>query len=155
MAQEIPARARGLARALTRSARLTGVGIALVASVVATACGEDPITRPNLPAERSVSQAAVNEAGAALCSLLSTDDAEAATRSFEDRAHETVHAIADAVRDGDPALAGALLEAKDPIETAVAANAPPDSYRLQVRALIETLGTAVEALGLTVPSCVA
>jgi hypothetical protein len=96
----------------------------------------------------------VSEAVTALCTLLVTDDPDEAARAFEDHAHDTIHAIADGVRDIDPALAGAVLEAKDPIETAVARGDPPRSYRDDVRALLDAVGAALHALGApAAPTC--
>ena len=139
---------------LACSARLTGVGLALVATVVAPACTQDPVARPGTSSPGPLSQAAVSEAVTALCTLLVTDDPDEAARAFEDHAHDTIHAIADGVRDIDPALAGAVLEAKDPIETAVARGDPPRSYRDDVRALLDAVGAALHALGApAAPTC--
>ena len=142
-----------MARALSRAVRVAGIAVAVVAVVSVTSCGQDPVAGPPTVPPGRVSQAAVDEAVAGLCALLATDDATEAARAFEDRAHDTLHAIADALVDADPGAAGAVLEAKEPVESAIADEAPPASYRDDVEALIDATGEAVAELGLTVPSC--
>jgi hypothetical protein len=101
-----------------------------------------------------VSQSAASAAALGLCDVRAqAGDAGAAGATFDDRVHETIHAIAAAVQEVDPEVAAHLLETKERVESDLADGAAERDLGADVDRLIEATAAATEALGLDPTGC--
>jgi ABC-type glycerol-3-phosphate transport system substrate-binding protein len=126
--------------------------LALVVAVALAGCGGDVGTdgeRTASPVSRRQAALAVT----ALCAMRTAEDHEEAMERFENDAHATLHAVGDAVRERDAALAGRLLRAKSRVESRLATGASPDAMRPDVEALADATVAALGELGVDVPAC--
>ena len=125
-----------------------GALAAVAALLVLTACGDDsdPPARP---------RAAETTLVADLCVVLdaaAAGDVDRARSSFD---HGPLHTLADDATGADRSVAARLLEAKEAVESGLAADDPdPDELVTDLDALIEATGDALEATGAsTSPTC--
>lgn len=143
-----------------RPARRRGITAAgLTVLLLAAACGATdaaaptPTPSPTIQGPISVRTATVAVEG--LCEIKVTfpNDPRAAADLFENRVHEHLHEIARAVQTGDPAAAGALLEAKEVVETDLAGDPVPARLPKDVAELETATRDALSTLGLEMPPC--
>ncbi len=115
--------------------------VAVVALVVlAAACGDDRPTDPRVDAHAALCEAAERR-----------DRPEEARQLFFDRAHDALHAVARDLGGVDRAQAGALLEAKERVESGLQSpgpNLPDDLARLA-----EVYRASLGRLAIEAPPC--
>ena len=102
-----------------------------------------------------VSQAQADEAMTALCDIAEgrvTAFAEVEA-AFNNRAHETLHHVAAAAQEEDPAKAAALLEAKSVVETDLEQDEAPADVAEHVAALAAATAPAIRSIGLDAEPC--
>jgi hypothetical protein len=102
-----------------------------------------------------VAQHQANEAMSALCDIAegrvtAFDEIQAA---FNNRAHETLHHVAEVAQEEDPAAAGALLEAKSVVETDLEEEEPSAEISDHVAILAEATASAIRVIGLNAGAC--
>lgn len=102
-----------------------------------------------------VTQDQADGAMAALCGIAegrvtAFDEIQA---DFNNRAHETLHHIAAAAQERDPASAGALLETKSVVESDLEQGEPPAEIAEHATALAEATAAAIGAIGLEAEAC--
>ena len=102
-----------------------------------------------------VTQDQADEAMAALCDIAqgrvtAFDEVQAA---FNNRAHETLHHIAAAAEEEDPASAGALLESKSGVEADLEQEEAPAGLADHAAALAEATAAAIRVIGLNAGAC--
>ncbi|HZD79990.1 MAG TPA: hypothetical protein VE646_08110 [Actinomycetota bacterium] len=102
-----------------------------------------------------VEPAAARSAVEALCSISNdeTSDRSAANRIFYDQAHEELHVIAAAAQTTDPDTAATLLQAKEQVESDLAAHELPDDFDSDIAHLVGATQEGLRALGLSAPTC--
>ena len=133
-------------------------------ALLAPACGRDAAQEPgsgtasssgpSSPTE-AVTQAEADEAMRALCDIASgavtsTDDI---LEAFHARAHETLHRVAMEVQATQPAVAGALLEAKSVVEADLEQAPFPDTLQGDVQNLMGAFAVALPENGLVPADC--
>jgi hypothetical protein len=139
--------------------RRSRVLVALLTAAMLAACGGTEVEvggtgSPSPTGATGVSQTAASAAALGLCDVRAqAGDAETAGATFDDRVHETIHAIAAAVQGADPEVAARLLEAKERVESDLADGAPEQELGADVDRLIDELAAATEALGLDPTDC--
>jgi hypothetical protein len=130
--------------------------LAVLILVVATAaCGES--AGGTTDRSGSVTQEQADEAMGALCDIAggrvsALEDAQAA---FQDRAHETLHHVAEVAQQEDPASAAALLEAKSVVESDLEQDGLPPDLAAHAATLAEATAEAIRAIGLSAEACTA
>lgn len=119
--------------------------------VLAAACagGSDDGPTTITVAGQPVAVAPLIDAHAGLCQA--ADQPDAARRLFFDRSHEALHTVARALEDVDRAQAGELLQAKEKVESELAA--PPPSLPDDLRRLADVYRAGLGRLAITAPSC--
>ena len=123
-------------------------------ALVAAACGDEgDAGEPLLPSLGVVTPDTATTAVLGLCDLTNATDVVEARATFLDRSHATLHAIAAAADAEDRASAGALFEAKQRVEAALARDDLPNRFRRDVETLIDTTRDALDAIGLDAPAC--
>jgi hypothetical protein len=93
-------------------------------------------------------------AAAALCDARAAlpDDRETAVRTFQDRAHETLHVLAaDAALDRG--IAGELLRSKEAVESGIASGVDGDQLAAPMEVLSVSTAAALSDLGVEVEPC--
>ena len=87
--------------------------------------------------------------------LAQAGDVEAASDTFESRAHAELHSLADRVAATDRDAAADLLEAKQRVEAAFGSSdtADPRAVAAGLLTVQDQVGNAAEALGLDRPVC--
>lgn len=126
----------------------------MVLAALFSACGgEGGVTVPS--ATGPVDAEAAGRAVLALCEIATdhTDDLKTAGAVFQDRSHETLHAIAAAVEEVDRVAAADLLTAKQRVEADLASDELPVGFAGDVDALVSATARALEAIGMSVPPC--
>ncbi|MFB3738980.1 MAG: hypothetical protein ACE14W_08445 [Candidatus Velamenicoccus archaeovorus] len=90
-----------------------------------------------------------------LCRIAAQDtgDRAAATTVFFDRVHEELHVIAAAAQPRDTDAAARLLEAKERVESDLAASRLPPGFAEHVTTLLGATRGALRSLGLEAPPC--
>lgn len=89
----------------------------------------------------------------ALCEAAVAPDAEAAREAFA-RAHDGLHTLAgDLQRTDQRVVAGDLLEAKQRVEAALAAEPVPEDLDARLDAMLTATADAVAASGQPRPTC--
>ncbi|HEX9121807.1 MAG TPA: hypothetical protein VF984_00375, partial [Actinomycetota bacterium] len=90
-----------------------------------------------------------------ICEMAAKDAADrtAANSVFYDRVHEELHVIAAAVQPRNTDVAATLLQAKERIESDLAATQLPASFADDMDALLGATGNALRTLDLDVPAC--
>jgi hypothetical protein len=125
-------------------------GVALALALAVGACGGDlDDDRTITVAGQPVAVAPLVDAHAGLCQAAAQPDA--ARRLFFDRSHEALHTVARALEDVDRAQAGALLQAKETVESELAA--PPPSLPDDLRRLADVYRSGLGRLAITAPPC--
>jgi len=125
----------------------------VVLALLLAACGGDADEPAPSPTAAAVDREATDGAVLALCELAGVDGVEEADAIFHDRAHETLHEIADAAEDVDRPAAGDLLAAKQVVEADLLESELPATFSADVVALIDATGVALGALGLEPAAC--
>ena len=125
--------------------------VAVALLLMATACGADSKEAPETitVAGQPVAVAPLVDAHAGLCQA--ADQPDAARRLFFDRSHEALHTVARALEDVDRAQAGELLQAKEKVESALAA--PPPSLPDDLRRLADVYRAGLGRLAIAAPPC--
>jgi hypothetical protein len=102
-----------------------------------------------------VTQAQADEAMGGLCDIAAGGLTEMTEvhEAFHGRAHEALHAVAAEVQEVDPAVAGALLEAKAVVETDLEEEAPPIDLPGHTATLMGAFSDALLAIGLVPADC--
>jgi hypothetical protein len=128
--------------------RRAAAALALV--VALGACGGDSDDdRTITVAGQPVAAAPLVDAHAGLCQAAAQPDA--ARRLFFDRSHEALHTVARALEDVDRAQAGELLQAKERVESELAA--PPPSLPDDLYRLADVYRAGLGRLAITAPPC--
>jgi hypothetical protein len=121
-----------------------------VAALLATGCG---------PGRPPVGPTALDRAADAICAATDAarrGDLGEAERVFEDRAHASLHDLAERAARRDRAAAGQLLQAKQRVEAAFAAEADPEELADLLIALRSKMVEAGRSIGTRLaPECVA
>jgi hypothetical protein len=125
----------------------------LVLAVATVACGDS--AGGTTDRSGTVTQTQADDAMGALCDIAggrvtAFDDVRAA---FQDRAHETLHHIAEVAREEDPASAAALLEAKSVVESDLEQDDPPPELAAHAATLAEATAGAIRGIGLSAETC--
>lgn len=117
-------------------------------AVVAVACGGGDDETVTVGGER-VTVARLVGAHAGLCEAATSP--VTARALFFDRSHEALHAVARGVEEVDRAQAGALLQAKEKVESQLDIPAPtlPDD----LRRLADVYRTSLGRLAIEAPPC--
>jgi hypothetical protein len=91
----------------------------------------------------------------ALCEIAAHEgaDRDAASATFYDPAHQTLHVIAAAVERRDRAAAAALQQAKGVVEDDLARERLPRSFAGDIEALVSETRDGLERIGIDVPPC--
>jgi len=133
---------------------MRSIGLSVLLALATVACGANGDDATDL--HGSVTQDQADEAMAALCGIAegrvtAFDEVQAA---FNNRAHETLHHIAEVAQEEHPAAAGALLEAKSVVETDLEEEAePPAEIADHVAILAEATASAIRVIGLNAGAC--
>ncbi|MGZ8599926.1 MAG: hypothetical protein ACXWXQ_11160 [Actinomycetota bacterium] len=145
---------RTLGAKMSAVARRSTVSSLLVLALALAACGSDDggDAEPS-PASGSVTQDAVEGAVLGLCEVVAATDFDVANATFQDRSHQTLHAVAGAAEDVDRAAAGDLLSAKQRVEADLAGAGLPAGFSGDVEALLGATRAALAAIGLEAPAC--
>jgi hypothetical protein len=122
-----------------------------LALVLLTACVDsgDSEAKTITVAGQPVAVAPLVDAHAGLCQAAAQPDA--ARRLFFDRSHEALHTVARALEDVDRARAGELLQAKEKVESELAA--PPPSLPDDLYRLADVYRAGLGRLAITAPPC--
>jgi hypothetical protein len=130
------------------------LGLAVVLVLGTAACGENG-GGDVLDMSGGVTQTQADEAMDALCDIADGRVAafEQAQATFNNRAHETLHHIAAAAQEDDPATAAALLEAKSVVETDLDQDEPRPELAAHVAVLAAATAEAIRAIGLDAGAC--
>jgi hypothetical protein len=131
--------------------RSLGLSVALALATVA--CGANAGGTTDL--SHGVPQERADEAMMALCDIAEgrVTAFEQVRAAFNDRAHETLHHVAAAAQEEDPAKAAALLEAKSVVETDLGRDEAPARVAEHVAALATATAAAIRAIGLDAEPC--
>lgn len=133
---------------------MRSIGLSVLLALATVACGANGDDATDL--HGGVTQDQADEAMAALCGIAegrvtAFDEVQAA---FNNRAHETLHHIAEVAQEEDPAAAGALLEAKSVVETDLEEEEePPAEIADHVAILAEATASAIRVIGLNAGAC--
>jgi hypothetical protein len=134
--------------------------LCLAAAILFAACGgasagSSPSAAAGSAAasEGGMSAGAAAEAVAALCDLRVTTDPGAASATFFDRAHSTLHELAAATQTVDRGPAAELLESKQVVEADLRSDTLPASFRQDVEELLAAARAALDTIGSTAPDC--
>jgi len=134
-----------------------GAVATIVAALVVVSCGSSGETSPASPsgALGIVTEEAAERAVSGLCQIRTTlaKDRDAANRVFYDRSHDELHVIAAATQEGDPAVAGRLLQAKERVEADLRPERLPGGFVRNLDALLAATRDALGAIGLEAPGC--
>ena len=117
------------------------------------ACGENAGGASDLTG--GIAQHQANEAVDALCDIARgrVTAFEEVQAAFNNRAHETLHHVASAAEEEDPAAAGALLEAKSVVEADLEQDEAPAGLADHAAALAEATAAAMRVIGLNAGAC--
>jgi hypothetical protein len=129
---------------------------AFALAALLAACGSESRPEPTGPtAPSSVTQPDADAMIGGLCEMSNElrGDAMGGRTLFYDAVHERLHRLAAEAQGTDPALAGALLEAKQVVEADLGSAAAPPGYGAHVDGLLAVTQDAVVLLGLTDPGC--
>ena len=121
--------------------------LALSLAALAVACGE--------PAN-GARDAETEDAARGLCDavdLAGAGDVAGAEAAFQDRVHRFLHDLADRLSTFDRERAGALLQAKQRVEAALADDASAGLVHASMAALYRELEEAADAAGAVAPPC--
>jgi hypothetical protein len=131
--------------------RSLGLSVALALATVA--CGANAGGTTDL--SHGVPQEQADEAMAALCDIAEgrVTAFEQAQAAFNNRAHETLHHVAAAAQEEDPAKGAALLEAKSVVEADLERDEPPAGVADHAAALATATAAAIRAIGLDAEPC--
>ena len=138
--------------------RAPALAVVLLLAIVAAACGGDGDAGDEggpTGAGTGVTQAQADEAMGGLCDIATgelTDMAEV-HEAFHGRAHEALHAVAAEVQEVDPAVAGALLEAKAVVEADLDQESPPPELPGHAAILMGAFAEALIAVDLVPADC--
>ena len=132
---------------------MRSIGLSVLLALATVACGANGDDATDL--HGGVTQDQADEAMAALCGIAegrvtAFDEVQAA---FNNRAHETLHHIAEVAQEEHPAAAGALLEAKSVVETDLEEEEPPAEIADHVAILAEATASAIRVIGLNAGAC--
>jgi hypothetical protein len=137
--------------------RVTRRSILLLLALLASACsGYGNSGEPSPPPSGSlgtVTQGPADEAILGLCEIAGAGDRDAASATFQDRSHQTLHVIAAATEVVDRAAAAELLAAKQQVEADLAPDSLPNGFGGHVEGLLEATRAALGAIGLAAPAC--
>ncbi len=123
---------------------------ALALVVALGACGGDSDDdRTITVVGQPVAVAPLVDAHAGLCQAAAQPDV--ARRLFFDRSHEALHTVARALEDVHRAQAGELLQAKERVESELAA--PPPSLPDDLYRLADVYRAGLGRLAITAPPC--
>jgi hypothetical protein len=127
--------------------------LALLLGLATVACGDDAGGVIDLSG--GIAQHEANEAMSALCDIArgrvtAFEDVRAA---FQNRAHETLHHIAEVAQQEDTASAAALLEAKSVVETDLEQADAPAELAAHAATLAEATASAIRVIGLNAGGC--
>ena len=127
--------------------------LTLILALATVACGENDGGMIELSG--GIAQHEANEAMTALCDIArgrvtAFEDVRAA---FQNRAHETLHHIAEVTQEEDTASAAALLEAKSAVETDLEQEEPPAELAAHAATLAEATAAAIRVIGLEAAAC--
>ena len=122
-------------------------------ALATVACGANAVGTTDL--SHGVPQEQADEAMTALCDIAEgrVTAFEQVRAAFNDRAHETLHHVAAATQEEDPAKAAALLEAKSVVETDLGRDEAPIRVAEHVTALATATAAAIRAIGLEGEPC--
>ena len=114
-----------------------------------TACGGDSSDETVTVGGEEVAVARLVDAHAGLCEAAASP--ATARALFFDRSHEALHTVARGVEEVDRAQAGALLQAKEKVESELDARPPnlPDD----LRRLAEVYRSSLGRLAIEAPPC--
>jgi hypothetical protein len=132
-----------------RPLALASLAVAIVAAACSGSSDPGPTTAPTGPVASTDADRAVS----ALCELAGETDPAAANALFQDRAHQTLHAVAAEAERVDRAASAALLETKQRVEADLAEPDLPPGFADDVETLLVALRAALETIGLPAPEC--
>jgi hypothetical protein len=127
--------------------------LSVLLALVTLACGSNAGGATDLSG--GIAQHQANEAMSALCDIArgrvtAFEDVRAA---FQNRAHETLHHIAEVAREEDTASAAALLEAKSVVEADLEQDEAPTELAAHAAILAEATAHAIRVIGLNAGTC--
>ncbi len=120
----------------------------LVLVVLAVSCNDNSDTTVTVGGEM-VTVVRLVDAHAGLCEAAASP--ATARTLFFDRSHEALHTVARGVEDVDRAQAGALLQAKEKVESEL--DARPASLPDDLRRLADVYRTSLGRLAIEAPPC--
>lgn len=132
---------------------MRSIGLSVLLALATVACGANGDDATDL--HGGVTQDQADGAMAALCGIAegrvtAFDEVQAA---INNRAHETLHHIAEVAQEEDPAATGTLLEAKSVVETDLEEEEPPAEIADHVAILAEATASAIRVIGLNAGGC--
>jgi hypothetical protein len=132
---------------------MRSLGVCVLISLATVACGENAGAPADL--HGGIAQHQANEAMSALCDIArgrvtAFEDVRAA---FQNRAHETLHHIAEVAQEEDTASAAALLEAKSVVEADLEQDEAPAELAAHTATLAEATAEAIRVIGLNAGTC--
>ena len=123
--------------------RVRAVGLALVAVAATAACGGGGGAQVSGPGDLE-----------RLCDALEVTVPDEFRELFEGPAHQALHDLADDLQEADlRPVAGDLLEAKQAVEAALAADPVPDDLSERLVTLVGATSRGLAALGRPALSC--
>lgn len=96
---------------------------------------------------------AAGEAVLGLCEIREATDADAASATFQDRTHQTLHDLAAAAEPIDRGVTADLLTSKQRVEADLEQPALPETFGADVETLLSATRAALETVGLDAPGC--
>ncbi|HSJ51675.1 MAG TPA: hypothetical protein VLA90_10390 [Actinomycetota bacterium] len=117
--------------------------------VLAGACSNNDGGGPTGP----LSADAAGEAVLGLCEIREATDADAASATFQDRTHQSLHDLAAAAEPIDRGVTADLLTSKQRVEADLEQPALPETFGADVETLLSATWAALETVGLEAPGC--